>query len=410
MKQNIRIGVLIICLCLLLQGCSFNNGNPISPSETYASNFQDQPISTFAYLDKDGVVYTSDGSYEAQFIFAGSANIFYTDFATRERMFLCARPECTHDNDTCQSYLSYLGTFPPKILHANNKIFAVMAQTDSEPLHVISMDMDGTNKQELFRLDANQSTGGTYITDNKYMYFMVNEVSAEGNAADKLMRASISTGDVSLVYEFENDVQVSDLMGYTGDKLGLIIFSQDKEKYVLCDPDNQTLDEIDFDIDMSSTTIYGKYVYLMDESSQTITRRNIATGEEKTIGFPMKKQYEKPEASITFDENIKLTECGPMIDGNYKLAVYLVDMEKGTCSEEINLNTTYNGRPITPLASYGEYLYVVIDFEEYTAPRMDAEGNISEQTFIANKYAFILREDYENSRPNYIPINDTSRV
>lgn len=63
----------------------------------------------------DGLYVTTDsGIYELQTVFPDSANIFYTDANTKERIFLCANPNCTHADESCPSYIATPSAmFPP---------------------------------------------------------------------------------------------------------------------------------------------------------------------------------------------------------------------------------------------------------------------------------------------------------
>ena len=45
-------------------------------------------------------------SMNCQTVFPDSANIFYTDANTKERIFLCANPNCTHADESCPSYIA----------------------------------------------------------------------------------------------------------------------------------------------------------------------------------------------------------------------------------------------------------------------------------------------------------------
>lgn len=51
--------------------------------------------------------FTDDGYYEVMDrVSVGGRNIMYTDFATGKQIYLCNRPECYHNDESCPSYFS----------------------------------------------------------------------------------------------------------------------------------------------------------------------------------------------------------------------------------------------------------------------------------------------------------------
>ena len=107
-----------------LSGCSAANTEIASSSAATATvtpttDSTEVPASNNVFTSAgDGLYVTTDsGIYELQTVFPDSANIFYTDANTKERIFLCANPNCTHADESCPSYIATPSAmFPPMLL------------------------------------------------------------------------------------------------------------------------------------------------------------------------------------------------------------------------------------------------------------------------------------------------------
>ena len=122
-----RISALLLCGALAaccLTGCGGKTAAPTAAPSGSAA------VSSAG----DGVyVPTEEGIYELQSISPGSANLFYTDAATKSRIFLCADPGCSHDSDRCTSYIATPGaSFLPLLLRAGDGLLVFFAGTDEE--------------------------------------------------------------------------------------------------------------------------------------------------------------------------------------------------------------------------------------------------------------------------------------
>ena len=135
-----------------LSGCSAANTEIASSSAATATvtpttDSTEVPASNNVFTSAgDGLYVTTDsGIYELQTVFPDSANIFYTDANTKERIFLCANPNCTHADESCPSYIATPSAmFPPMLLRVGDQLLVVFTETtDSSNPHGMLMNMDG---------------------------------------------------------------------------------------------------------------------------------------------------------------------------------------------------------------------------------------------------------------------------
>lgn len=164
----LSLGLAIACL----SGCNAANTEIASSSAATATvdpatDSTEVPASNNVFTSAgDGLYVTTDsGIYELQTVFPDSANIFYTDANTKERIFLCANPNCTHADESCPSYIATPSAmFPPMLLRVGDQLLVVFTETtDSSNPHGMLMNMDGSNRRTVFELASNQ-----YMMSLKY--------------------------------------------------------------------------------------------------------------------------------------------------------------------------------------------------------------------------------------------------
>ena len=165
MQKNIRkvMCALLTAIAISLAACS-------GQTETTAEQSGEGEFSSAG----DGqFVTTSCGIFELQTIFADSVNLFYTDAESAKRIFLCADPNCNHTNESCTSYIATPGaTFPPLLLSVGEQLGVFMTEsTDTSGPYLLLMNYDGSEKEKVFELSANQYLQGSFFENNAYLYF-----------------------------------------------------------------------------------------------------------------------------------------------------------------------------------------------------------------------------------------------
>lgn len=81
-------------------------------------------------------------------------NITYYDYATRQEVYLCDKPECHHSDDTCTSYLNIIPYTGVLFTHGDG-LYLINNETIenvSDAPSILKMDLDGKNRKKLASL------------------------------------------------------------------------------------------------------------------------------------------------------------------------------------------------------------------------------------------------------------------
>lgn len=138
-----------------LSGCSAANTEIASSSAATATvdpatDSTEVPASNNVFTSAgDGLYVTTDsGIYELQTVFPDSANIFYTDANTKERIFLCANPNCTHADESCPSYIATPSAMFPETDLSLSQIAAILGFSSSSYFSQTFRNAEGTSPTE----------------------------------------------------------------------------------------------------------------------------------------------------------------------------------------------------------------------------------------------------------------------
>ena len=344
---------------------------------------------------------TDTGVYEVQTVFPGSANLFYTDTNTKERIFLCADPNCSHNNENCTSYLpTPSAMFPPMLLRVGNQLLVFFTEaTDSSNPYAMTMDLDGSHRQKIFELAANQTPQGGFYTNGKDLYFDIAEVSPNGDSSYQLWHADVQKGTAEKQMDLGSNENHYTLCGSVGEQL---CFSQVTGEGIAHSMYSIGEKEIQkpFFVDQSTSgnsLVSNGFLFVLDENAANVTRIDLATNEKVTAPFTVKESYGTPTMRYLFDGSVLITETqNESQNGSYDTCAYVLDIDGSKCTE-MTLRTPYNNRPVFVLSTVGDLCYVATDYKTYTPASTSEEGVVSEFDYVANVYAFLTKEDYVNS-------------
>lgn len=357
----------------------------------------------------DGTLAATDtGIYELQTVFPDSVNLFYTDVETKERIFLCANPNCSHNDETCTSYIANPSAmFPPMLLRTEDQLLVFFTEpTDASGPHAMTMDFDGSNRKDVFELSANQQPlGGFYIAGNR-LWFDLMETDETGSNTYQLWCADLQKCHAEKEMDLGTDAEHFTLCGCTDEELCFRRVSEEGSSYCMYSLQEHAMQD-PFYVDSSvsgNSFVSDGYLFALDEASQAVIRTNLATNEQATCRFLMKEGYGAPDMRYLFDGNLLLTETqNESTDGHYDICAYVLNFQTGDCAE-MTLRTAYNDRPVVVLSEVGDLCYVAVDYKDDSA----AENvPAAESGSVTNVYAFIAKQDYLNSNSSgYQRIND----
>ena len=275
----LSLGLAIACL----SGCNAANTEIASSSAATATvtpttDSTEVPASNNVFTSAgDGLYVTTDsGIYELQTVFPDSANIFYTDANTKERIFLCANPNCTHADESCPSYIATPSAmFPPMLLRVGDQLLVVFTETtDSSNPHGMLMNMDGSNRRTVFELASNQYMQGGFCTSGNDLYFDLYEINDSGNVTYQLWYVSFENGTSEKVMDLGSDSDHYSLCDGANNELCFNHVSSDGISYCMYNPQSKTISD-PFFVDSSvsgNSMIQDGYLFVLDEQASSVQR------------------------------------------------------------------------------------------------------------------------------------------
>lgn len=407
----LSLSLIVACL----GGCSAANKETAS-SSLATSSAADSTISNTFTSAGDGLYVTTDsGIYEIQTVFPNSASIFYTDVNTKERVFLCANPNCTHADESCSSYIATPSAmFPPMILHVGNQLLIVFTETtDSSNPHGMLMNMDGSNRRTVFELASNQYIQGGFCSSGNDLYFDLYEIDDNTNITYQLWHTNFQNETFEKVMDLGSDDSHYSLCDGVGNELCFNHISSNGISYCMYDPQSQKmLDPFYIDNSASGNSmIQDGYLFVLNEQDNSVQRIRLSDKTQTSATYTVKDGFGAPSMRYLFDGNLLITEAQTAgidvpTNGSYDICSYILDFDTSNCTE-FTLQTPYNNRPVYVLTTIGNFCYVATDYKTYTPTSVSEDGTVSDFDYVANIYAFITKQDYVNSNRNgYLMIND----
>lgn len=180
-----RLSPFLFALIFFLSGCTVKSDaipseSPIvsdkSEVPSIESSQQEKSQDTYDYTVAAAFDMVTRGSgnengfYQVISNTDGYANLFYTDYATASRVYLCGVPNCAHNSIACTSYIENTGlsVFPAVY---KDRLFLVYSNyntwsNESVPSRVECMDLNGENRCILFTFDSDITLNDGAIVGN----------------------------------------------------------------------------------------------------------------------------------------------------------------------------------------------------------------------------------------------------
>ena len=358
-------------------------------------------------------VTTKDGYYELAVIGDTASNILYTDFATHTRVFLCNRPDCTHQDETCTSFVEggcSLFLMKDKLGMIRYGTTDLNAPDAERMTRVYAMNYDGSQRTELFAMDPALNVFGGMVTDEESLYFMAIVLDAEhpDKESPELVKVDLATGKYTSLQQYSYPPHIGGIVGKgviledVYDKNGEMIFQYS----TLTLPD--CTEHIFFESPMQCT-IQDNQVYQLDIEEKVIRVISPETG-EITI-WPLEMDISSEDYVVGGSHEVPLpgyTSFNVSSSATGKESKYLIELETGKTIPVDLTYTWYDGRekPIFILSVVDENTLLVINRCEMTQMNYLSEGRIISHDMLRSYYAFMSFDDYLNSVPNYVPIED----
>lgn len=374
-----------------------------------------------------------DGYYRLVPRADSSNNICFVDYKSRTQVYLCNRPECEHCDDTCTSWLPYgagggalfatedhlyylsFGNRNPDVVEAIGK--------DALP-QLIQMARNGTEKEVIHTFGASDIIREGVVFDYNSIYFICDSFEnfeQNGNLPERILyqyditdrvlnKLEKLSPDDQIIGTSQREIFLSTTEGAAdlsldAENLQTKVWSYNvdtHEKYDLLTHSYLTVgrayDGVYYLYD-PSTTALSKTAMMQDGQTEVI-REAVFETEFCTYPYEVKTVWGK-HLFIMYEipQNNERTE--------YKATLQSIDLVSGEV-EPINLRTDVIFGTTTPKEveivdeTSDQFLVIAsVEYIDVTIPFTNAPITLSYPYF---HYALIDKQDYLDSKPNYIPI------
>lgn len=363
-------------------------------TQTHAFRYPNQFTSAAPYLP------TSDGLYEIKQVFENSASLFYYDFNTMQQVFLCEKPECTHNNESCTSYIPLTDAFPPGLLFAGNQILLVKeVATESGNASIMIMDKNAGNRRVLIELESNEKMGRDFIADDEALYFILETINLEQAQNNCLVRLDLQSGELETLTELPYGLALLSFgkNSLFFDKMG------DKIEIYRFDVQNPAEPERTFTWDPNAygCMVVNGLAYILNYEDQFMSVRNFETDEERSFKINIDPNNARPSFLYSYGEKIMFETYLTDDAGQLITEAELIDTQAQTITPH-TLRMEYNNDTLMVYGEYGDYLCVLKDLKDYTWYVTNEDGTQEEVFDLVREYALISKADFDASIPNYL--------
>lgn len=411
-------GFLLLTFLVFLTSCSIKS---FSSSTSPPIELKDTPDKTYdlvlttpatGALD---ITATKEGAYFSSLL--GTCVIAYLDEASGEIVPLCNRPECTHSDSTCTAYVDssiYNLFMNPQ----QNKLFlsysdGVVYDTEYPVMHFYSMDINGTNRRELFRM-SDGYIGRDFAFSQTEVYFITQTFDKESlQQKYNLVCLDYETGNNSVIDTFPPYTRLigayDNFLILNCNNNSLSSAKEDIIEYNIVTKEKKELFHYETNgMQMANEVAFVKdaYLYIITPTENEIaqiTRKDLRTQEEivisnKIIYFGAHcNDYQ----SAQFADDFLFLPCSlPPSDGVGwpKSSLYAVNLSDGA-QREITLKGDANQSYIFLGAMENNYI-VYTRSKESIIQLANPDGTKSKASIYMSEFASFSKDDFLNSVTN----------
>lgn len=448
MKKLFYCFILCAAVCGLLcalAGCKPVSSVPAStpPASSTAAGDTDYSAYKTVYTGEGSYGGTAAGAYRLVYRADGSSNITYIDYATRSEIYLCNRPNCTHDNESCTSWLPMDGISKDVFVAGDHLVIlyhgSASAVDEFGPAsmpHIDIANLDGSQRKTLITLDAACEMNLPILSDGNSLVFLTTVVQQTGNvvsSANQLVRIPFDEGKLQVLYDFSADTPQGDdlidcpwfLYGATDNgfivkniavsvpvkpgQTGIVQEVQQHNIYKLQAQNGKLAMEEVFSYPGGA---YGEYLYhnnlyqlTLDDTNVRLSRLDLTTGKKEDIADHL-SVGDNDMISFTGVYGGKLVLSSWHDNAPVRVMVDLDTHEVKPCT--LTYQEGEQERPVWIFAESKDAYLVVFRCEFYTEAVKGKLGDVRNVQRVRDIYGLIDKQDYWNSVPNYKPLTPPS--
>lgn len=393
-----------LALAAMLVAC----GSQPSGTEMVVHPANDTPITHIANYDMLGDTAASpEGLYEVCSVRLGSCNLLYVDAATRQETYLCATPNCTHDSESCNSYLPLEeGRYGYQLFFFNGYLYAAQCTPiESQGPYLMRMDPDGTNREIVLELENGECFSGMLYGYGDRLLLQISRVDENGNSETCMEIFDPQTGERERLFSLQLEPggkESASLMGAAGTSLIFLKSDEEGRQYYKVDlaRENPTLEQgqtnllgPEFDENSLYCTVQGDYFCTYDIAAGRLSWENLLAGQKKEFSLPQLSGEETVYGlALLYDDQFALSMSSSE-KGSMNL---LLNPETGESTGVYYYPTRESGYDI--LADFGDELLYKVRTDERPLEGQAAYGLVGEVSY-HNVYAMVSKEDFQSGIP-----------
>lgn len=393
-----------LALAAMLVAC----GSKPSGTEMVVHPANDTPITHIANYDMLGDTAASpEGLYEVCSVRLGSCNLLYVDAATRQETYLCATPNCTHDSESCNSYLPLEeGRYGYQLFFFNGYLYAAQCTPiESQGPYLMRMDPDGTNREIVLELENGECFSGMLYGYGDRLLLQISRVDENGNSETCMEIFDPQTGERERLFSLQLEPggkERASLMGAAGTSLIFLKSDEEGRQYYKVDlaKENPTLEQgqtnllgPEFDETSLYCTVQGDYFCTYDIAASRLSWENLLTGQKKEFPLPQLSGEETVYGlALLYDDQFALS----MSSSEKNSMNLLLNPGTGESTGVYYYPTRESGYDI--LADFGDELLYKVRTDERPLEGQAAYGLVGEVSY-HNVYAMVSKEDFQNGIP-----------
>ena len=333
------------------------------------------------------------------------------DFSSRQELFLCNNPNCTHDSDACISYYPFDGkTQLSGVLTVGDHLLAFQQVPSESALpHIDLLALNGAFEKRIAEFKANQklphtAMDGSYFTDQKNLYFVLTDTDSKtAKNTLSVVQLDLETGNLKTLYQASSNSEGLNICA-AYDR-SLVLDEIDAElNYSVFSLNVDTLEKTPTDFSFENgrgVSFDGHYACDIDSLQSTGTLIDLTTGSKTPFDFSaLTDQVTDEYGSITniyasplnFTKDFCLIEyaINASKEGSPNLLDYIFDFKTGETTL-FNLYKPFNKDIMQVEAQYNGLLFIQTDWK--------VQNTKLDELYIPS-WMLISPEDYLHSNLN----------
>ncbi len=354
---------------------------------------------------------TNDGIYFVEWRDDDSngSNLLYLDYATRQAIVVCEKPDCLHNDETCTAF------FPYRYGAANscvvgNYLYMIFAGSEKENTlpALYRIDLNGQNRTQLATLPSEFDYNNPVATDGEKLYTVCNRIETEESGRihtfTNLISLSLQDGTMQTLREWDCDAY---LWGAEGGTLSVMLPAEANEASVnfnieVLSPSGELLATQPFQNMTPRYYVTENTIYWYNLADGSIYARKLNSSEEQQIATGLLFPDADDVALINvYYPYIFLEHFTLDTGGKYHYEVYNAESSELHEVDLFLFETPTDNKLIPVYDKIGDSLLVANRENHQEITGFNSDGQAITFEVMEPVQAFISIDDFLNSRPNY---------